>query len=132
MQCFFGFTDDSSLPGLETRSKLSFKCWMESSLANTLLEKIPRERRRVYSSRLENDSHSSQERPINRQIQSLQAVNCLSISYLFISCIFHLEVASVSFCFLINTSQSLVYILCVFNLFFSFFNLYCWKGIHFS
>ena len=47
-------------------------------------------------------------------------------------CIFHLEVASVSYCFLINTSWLLVYILCVFNLFFSFFNLYCWKGIHFS
>ena len=44
----------------------------------------------------------------------------------------HLEVASDSFCFLINSSWLLVFILYVFSLFFSGFNLYCWKGIHFS
>jgi hypothetical protein len=44
----------------------------------------------------------------------------------------HQEVASDSFCFLINSSWLLVFILLVFSLFFSGFNLYCWKGIHFS
>merc|ERR1712037_1026535 len=44
----------------------------------------------------------------------------------------HLEVASDSFCFLINNSWLLVFVLYVFSLFFSGFNLYCWKGIHFS
>merc|ERR1711930_15224 len=44
----------------------------------------------------------------------------------------HLEVASDSFCFLINSSWLLVFALCVFSLFFSGFNLYCWRGIHFS
>ena len=44
----------------------------------------------------------------------------------------HLEVASDSFCFLINSSWLLVFILYVFSLFFSGFNLYCWRGIHFS
>merc|ERR1711862_917322 len=44
----------------------------------------------------------------------------------------HQEVASDSFCFLINSPWSLVFILCVFFLFLSGFNLYCWKGIHFS
>ena len=44
----------------------------------------------------------------------------------------HQEVASDSFCFLINSSWLLVFILYVFSLFFSGFNLYCWKGIHFS
>ena len=44
----------------------------------------------------------------------------------------HQEVASDSFCFLINSSWLLVFILYVFFLFFSGFNLYCWKGIHFS
>jgi len=44
----------------------------------------------------------------------------------------HLEVASDSFCFLINSSWLLVFILYVFSLFFSGFNLYWWKGIHFS
>ena len=44
----------------------------------------------------------------------------------------HQEVASDSFCFLINSSWLLVFILYVFYLFFSGFNLYCWKGIHFS
>ena len=44
----------------------------------------------------------------------------------------HQEVASDSFCFLINYSWLLVFILYVFSLFFSGFNLYCWKGIHFS
>jgi hypothetical protein len=44
----------------------------------------------------------------------------------------HQEVASDSFCFLINYSWLLVFILYVFSLFFSGFNLYWWKGIHFS
>ena len=44
----------------------------------------------------------------------------------------HQEVASDPFCFLINYSWLLVFILYVFSLFFSGFNLYCWKGIHFS
>merc|ERR1711862_833206 len=44
----------------------------------------------------------------------------------------HQEVASGSFCFLINSPWPLVFILCVFFLFFSGFNLYCWKGVHFS
>merc|ERR1712071_450341 len=44
----------------------------------------------------------------------------------------HQEVASDSFCFLINSSWLLVFILYVFSLFLSGFNLYCWKGIHFS
>ena len=40
----------------------------------------------------------------------------------------HQEVASDSFCFLINYSWLLVFILYVFSLFFSGFNLYWWKG----
>ena len=44
----------------------------------------------------------------------------------------HLEVASDSFCFLCNCSWLLVFILYVFLFILSGFNLYCWKGIHFS
>ena len=44
----------------------------------------------------------------------------------------HQEVASDSFCFLINSSWLLAFILYVFSLFSSGFNLYWWKGIHFS
>merc|ERR1711865_1311659 len=44
----------------------------------------------------------------------------------------HQEVASGSFCFLINSSWLLVFVLLVFYLLFFFFNLYCWKGIYFS
>jgi len=44
----------------------------------------------------------------------------------------HVEVASDSFCFLINSSWLLVFILYVFFMIFSGFNLYCWKGIYFS
>jgi hypothetical protein len=44
----------------------------------------------------------------------------------------HQEVASDSFCFLINSSWLLVFILYVFFISFSGFNLYSWKGIHFS
>ena len=44
----------------------------------------------------------------------------------------HQEVASDSFCFLINSPWLSVFILYFFFLFFSGFNLYCWKGIHFS
>merc|ERR1712062_97202 len=44
----------------------------------------------------------------------------------------HLEVASSPFCFLINSSWLLVFILYLFFVVLSGFNLYCWKGIHFS
>merc|ERR1712217_887157 len=40
--------------------------------------------------------------------------------------------ASGPFCFLINSSWLLVFILYIFFLILSGFNLYCWKGIHFS
>merc|ERR1712066_379314 len=46
--------------------------------------------------------------------------------------IYHLEVASGPFCLLINSSWLLVFALCLFSLSLSGFNLYCWKGIHFS
>merc|ERR1711929_43221 len=42
------------------------------------------------------------------------------------------EVASGPFCLLVNSPWPLVFVLCVFFLFLSAFNLYCWKGIHFS
>merc|ERR1712217_1013208 len=42
----------------------------------------------------------------------------------------HLEVASGSFSFLINSSWLLVFALCVFFMILSGFNLYCWRGIH--
>merc|ERR1712093_474347 len=44
----------------------------------------------------------------------------------------HQEVASGPFCLLVNSPWLLVFALCVFFLFLSGFNLYCWKGIHFS
>merc|ERR1712071_188625 len=44
----------------------------------------------------------------------------------------HQEVASGPFCLLVNSSWLLVFVLCVFFLSPSGFNLYCWKGIHFS
>merc|ERR1712122_294928 len=44
----------------------------------------------------------------------------------------HQEVASGPFCLLINSPWPLVFILCVFFFFLSGFNLYCWKGVHFS
>merc|ERR1712004_114233 len=44
----------------------------------------------------------------------------------------HLEVASNPFCLLIHSPWLLVFALCLFFLIFFGFNLYCWKGIHFS
>merc|ERR1712057_35116 len=44
----------------------------------------------------------------------------------------HQEVASGPFCLLVNSPWPLVFVLCVFFLLLSAFNLYCWKGIHFS
>merc|ERR1712151_565000 len=44
----------------------------------------------------------------------------------------HLEVASGSFCFLIKSPWLLVFVLSYFSLFILGFNLYCWKGLHFS
>merc|ERR1712107_269308 len=45
---------------------------------------------------------------------------------------FHQEFASSPFCLLVNSPWLLVFALCVFFLSLSGFNLYCWKGIHFS
>merc|ERR1712004_165727 len=44
----------------------------------------------------------------------------------------HPEVASGPFCLLVNSPWPLVFALCLFFLFLSGFNLYCWEGIHFS
>ena len=65
---------------------------------------------------------------------SARAYRCSRAPSLFLEGHFgiHLEVASDSFCFLINSSWLLVFILYVFSLFFLGFNLYCLKGIHFS
>merc|ERR1712228_803379 len=52
----------------------------------------------------------------------------MEISYLSI----HLEVASGPFCLLVNSPWPLVFALCLFFLSLLEFNLYCWKGIHFS
>merc|ERR1712113_1041519 len=44
----------------------------------------------------------------------------------------HLEGASGPFCLLLHSPWPLVFALCLFELFLSFINLYCWKGLHFS
>merc|ERR1712179_542496 len=44
----------------------------------------------------------------------------------------HLEVASGPFCLLVNSPWLLVFALSYFSLSLSGFNLYCWKGLHFS
>merc|ERR1711904_440873 len=44
----------------------------------------------------------------------------------------HQEVASGPFCLLVNSPWLLVFALYLFFLSLSMFNLYCWKGIHFS
>merc|ERR1712054_425183 len=44
----------------------------------------------------------------------------------------HQEVASGPFCLIVNSSWLLIFALLIFFLFISAFNLYCWKGIHFS
>merc|ERR1712224_815075 len=44
----------------------------------------------------------------------------------------HLEVASGPFCLLVNSPWLLVFALSYFFLSLSGFNLYCWKGLHFS
>merc|ERR1712187_478306 len=46
--------------------------------------------------------------------------------------IFHQEVASTPFSLLVNSPWLLVFALYLFFLSLSGFNLYCWKGIHFS
>merc|ERR1712209_372030 len=58
--------------------------------------------------------------------------SCIRLLGLVFWNLIHLEVASDSFCFLWNCSWLLVFILYVFFMIFSGFNLYCWNGIHFS
>merc|ERR1712193_402212 len=52
--------------------------------------------------------------------------------YLHYIIFWHQEVASGPFCLLVNSPWLLVFALLIFFLFISAFNLYCWKGIHFS
>merc|ERR1711971_1301482 len=58
-------------------------------------------------------------------------MNSILLRLVFSSSI-HLEVASDSFCFLINCPWLLVFVLSYFSLSLLGFNLYCWKGLHFS
>merc|ERR1712226_1233102 len=58
-------------------------------------------------------------------------MNSILLRLVFSSSI-HLEVASGPFCFLINSPWLLVFVLSYFFLSLSGFNLYCWKGLHFS
>ena len=44
----------------------------------------------------------------------------------------HHEIASGSFCLLVNSPWMLGFCLLLFCLSITFFNIYCWKGIHFS
>merc|ERR1712160_204645 len=65
-------------------------------------------------------------RSMNLHFQSLSLLGLIFCNSI------HLEVASSPFCLLINSPWLLVFALCLFFLILSFFNLYCWKGIHFS
>merc|ERR1711979_135377 len=69
---------------------------------------------------------------INFQIPILIFISEISAWRLVFWNSIHMEVASDSFCFLVYSSWLLVFILYVFELFFSFINSYCWKGLHFS
>ncbi len=63
-------------------------------------------------------------------------MNLYFIFFLFFRLVFwksiHLEVASDSFCLLINSSWLLVFAIILISFLFTGFNLYCWTGIHFS
>ena len=61
-----------------------------------------------------------------------KCLSCIHLQSLVFWNSIHQEVASDSFCFLCNCSWLLVFILYVFFMIFLGFNLYCWKGIHFS
>merc|ERR1712066_438294 len=65
-------------------------------------------------------------RSMNLHFQSLSLLGLLFCNSI------HLEVASSPFCLLINSPWLLVFALCLFFVILSGFNLYCWKGNHFS
>merc|ERR1711957_506251 len=65
-------------------------------------------------------------RSMNLHFQSLSLLGLVFCNSI------HLEVASSPFCLLINSSWLLVFALLLFFMILSGFNLYCWKGIHFS
>ena len=69
---------------------------------------------------------------VPRCIMTGTSLSCIRLLGLVFWNLIHLEVASDSFCFLWNCSWLLVFILYVFFMIFSGFNLYCWNGIHFS
>merc|ERR1712242_287995 len=60
------------------------------------------------------------------------SLSCIRLLGLVFWNLIHLEVASNPFCLLWNCSWVLVFILYLFFMIFSGFNLYCWSGIHFS
>merc|ERR1711957_509592 len=65
-------------------------------------------------------------RSMNLHFQSLSLLGLVFCNSI------HLEVASSPFCLLINSPWLLVFALLLFFMILSGFNLYCWKGIHFS
>merc|ERR1712045_669738 len=69
---------------------------------------------------------------INFQIPILIFISEISAWRLVFWNSIHMEVASGPFCLLVHSSWLLVFVLYVFELFLSFINLYCWKGLHFS
>jgi len=60
------------------------------------------------------------------------SLSCIRLLGLVFWNLIHLEVASNPFCLLWNCPWLLVFALCLFFMILSGFNLYCWKGIHFS
>merc|ERR1712141_874263 len=68
----------------------------------------------------------------NFQIPILIFISEISVWRLVFWNSIHLEVASGPFCLLLHSPWPLVFALCLFELFLSFINVYCWKGLHFS
>ena len=77
-----------------------------------------------------NLSGAAQEIEIIKDYVILHAMNLYFYSLISIS--IHLEVASDTFCLLINSSWLLVFAIILISFLFTGFNLYCWTGIHFS
>ena len=102
------------------------------SLGNTISKK----NRKEMSSKTR-DGKGNEKRIEKRVVKFIivltgTSLSCIRLLGLVFWNLIHLEVASDSFCFLWNCSWLLVFILYVFFMIFLGFNLYCWKGIHFS
>ena len=124
--------------GCQNHWKFAFMVWIWVDTCLRILLRVSQRETRPWGTK-RHQAHSSMKWALNMKLVWNTGAIIIwkfynlgnQLLYLGFSNSIHQEVASDSFCFLINSSWLLVFILFLF-LYALGLNLYCWKGIHFS